>query len=196
MANNQSNFPAIPEGFGRAAEKLADTVRHVVDLTFTANRLRAKAHAVADSEVILARGRADVQDIETRMIERLRKRESRRQHNIENISLKAVKALPSPDQISGEPVNEDWTTRFFEECADIGDEEMQQLWARILAGEVGQPGSFSPRTLSIVRNLTKPEAQMLSSAALFGCAVYLRPPPSSVTIPARQLRTSASISLG
>lgn len=27
-----NGLPAIPEGFGRAAEKLADTVRHVVDI--------------------------------------------------------------------------------------------------------------------------------------------------------------------
>jgi hypothetical protein len=160
-------LPALPEGFGRAAEKLADTVRHVVDLFAGPDHIRAQAQAQADSAVILAAGRADVQEIETRAVERLRKRETRRQRNIEAITLKAVKALPSPDQISDSPVSEDWTSRFFEECQDIGDEQMQQLWARLLAGEVARPGSFSPRTLSVVRDLTKGDADLFTKLCGF-----------------------------
>lgn len=161
MGDSGTKLPALPEGFGHAAEKLADTVRHVVGLSFTPNRLRAKAQAQADAEIILVEARAQVAEIEARTVDRLRKRKVRRQLNIESITLKAAQ-LPPPETLSEEPVNEDWTSRFFEECQDIGDEQMQQLWARLLAGEVARPGSFSPRTLTIVRDLTRTDAHLFS----------------------------------
>lgn len=156
------HLPALPEGFGRAAEKLADTVRHVVDIAVGPERIRARAQAQADSAVILAEGRGRVQEVEARAVERLRKREARRQQNIESITVQALKALPPPEQISEKPVSEDWTSRFFEECQDISDEQMQQIWARIMAGEVTQPGSFAPRTLSVVHDLTKDDANLFA----------------------------------
>jgi hypothetical protein len=159
----------VPSGsdYGPVATKLARTVRHVVDLIAGPDRIRAKAQAQADAEVILAEGRAQVQDIEARAIERIRKREVRRQQNIEAITIEAVKALPPPDKVSAEPVSEDWTTRFFEECKDISDTEMQSLWARILAREVASPQSFSPKTLSVVRDLTKADAQLFAQLCGF-----------------------------
>jgi hypothetical protein len=157
----------IPEGFGLAAEKLADTIRHVVDLAVPAKRIVAKAQAQADSELILAKGRAEVAELEARTVDRLRRREFRRQHNIESIALKAVPHLPPPEQIGEERPTEDWISRFFEECQDISDEQMQQIWARLLAGEVARPGTFAPRTLSIVRDLTKLDVEIFSSLGRF-----------------------------
>lgn len=160
-------LPALPDGFGRAADKLADTVRHVVDLCAGPDRMRAMAQAQAESAVILAEGRDKVHEIEMRAVERLRKRETRRQRNIEAITLQALKALPPPEQISDKPVSEDWTSRFFEECQDISDDQMQQLWARIMAGEVARPGSFAPRTLSVVHDLTKDDANLFAKLCAF-----------------------------
>jgi hypothetical protein len=164
-------LPALPEGFGRAAEKLADTVRHVVDIAVGPDRIRARAQAQADSAVILAEGQARVQDIEARTVERLRKREGRRQRNIESITMKALEVLPPPEQISEKPVSEDWTSRFFEECQDISDEQMQRIWARLLAGEIARPGSFSPRTLTVVRDLTEEDANLFSKLCDFAWIV-------------------------
>ena len=42
---------------------------------------------------------------------------------------------------------------------DVTDEEMQLLWSRVLAGETKRPKSFSLRTLDILRNLSKEEAE-------------------------------------
>lgn len=165
--NSEPLPPTLPQGFGRAAEKLADTIRHVVDIAVGPKRIRARAQAQADSAVILAEGRTEVQEIEARAVERLRKRETRRQQNIESITVKALKALPPPEQISDTPVSEDWTSRFFEECQDISDEQMQQIWARIMAGEVARPGSFAPKTLSVVRDLTKDDATLFANLCQF-----------------------------
>jgi uncharacterized protein DUF2806 len=162
-----SKLPTTTSSYGSALDKLADTVRHVVDLAAGPERLRAKAQAEADTEVILARGRTEAQDIEVRAVDRIRRREVRRQQNIEAITVEAGYALPPPDEVSSKPVEEDWTSRFFEECKDISNSEMQTLWARILAREVTRPGSFSPRTLTIVRDLTRDDAKLFSQLCSF-----------------------------
>lgn len=61
-----------------------------------------------------------------------------------------------PDQ---EP-DHDWTARFFNYIQDVSSDEMQTLWAKILAGEVQRPGGTSLRTLSILRNLDKGAASL------------------------------------
>jgi hypothetical protein len=165
----------LPDGFGRAAEKLADTVRHVIDLAAGPDRIRAKIIAEAEGQaaamVALAQGRAKLAGIESRVAARVRKLEVRRQENTESIVRKAVDALPLPEQVSEQPVDADWISRFFQDCQDISDDQMQQVWARILAGEVARPGSFSRRTLSVVRDLAKGEADLFVKLCSFAWIV-------------------------
>lgn len=161
------NYKAL----GRAAEKLVDTVRHVIDLAAGPERIRAKIVAEAEGEatamVALAEARSKVTGIEARTVARLEKLEIRRQENIEGIVRKAADALPPPEQVSEQPVDVDWISRFFQECQDISHDQMQQVWARILAAEVARPGSFSRRTLGIVRDLTKDEAELFVKLCRF-----------------------------
>jgi Protein of unknown function (DUF2806) len=119
----------------------------------------------------LSKGRAEAQDIDARAAERVRRQENRRQSNLESITKQAFAALPPSEQLSDEPVNEDWTSRFFRDCEDISDEQMQQIWARILAGEVARPGRFAPRTLSVTRDLTKQDANLFTKLCQFGWVI-------------------------
>ncbi len=82
-----------------------------------------------------------------------------KQLNIENVTAIAAEELKNENEISDEPVNQDWANRFFNIVGDVSDEEMQTLWGRILAGEVKQPNSYSLRTLELLRNLSKTEAE-------------------------------------
>lgn len=52
----------------------------------------------------------------------------------------------------------DWFVRFFEACSNISNEQMQELWARVLAGEVNNPGTFSLRTVETLNRMTYNEA--------------------------------------
>lgn len=52
----------------------------------------------------------------------------------------------------------DWFVRFFEACSNISNEQMQELWAQVLAGEVNNPGSFSLRTVETLNRITHNEA--------------------------------------
>lgn len=67
--------------------------------------------------------------------------------------------------------------RFFEDAGNISDDQIQELWAKVLAGEIKQPGSFSLRTLDVLKNLSKTEAEIFrviaSYAISFGNSYYI-----------------------
>ncbi len=98
--------------------------------------------------------------LEDRTQQRVQFKEQKRQINIENITQKAADDLKSESNVSSDPVDEDWTSRFFNYAEDISSEEMQGLWGRILAGEIKKPKSYSLRTLDILRNLSAEEAEV------------------------------------
>ena len=55
--------------------------------------------------------------------------------------------------------------RFFEAAGNIRAEDMQHLWAKVLAGEIKQPGCFSLRTVEALRNMTAREALAFKNAS-------------------------------
>lgn len=60
---------------------------------------------------------------------------------------------------NGKQYNFDWFIRYYEASGNISDKEMQILWAKILAGEIEKPSSYSLRTLDVLRNISKEEAE-------------------------------------
>lgn len=72
--------------------------------------------------------------------------------------------LPS---VSDKPVDEDWIYNFRERAQDVSDKQMQEYWARILAGEIAQPGSFSIRALEAVKTLSIDEAKLFATCCRF-----------------------------
>jgi hypothetical protein len=96
---------------------------------------------------------------------RLLYREGQRQLNLENIARAAHQNIG--DEVSDEPVDDDWVTRFFEYAKDVSAREMQELWGRILAGEVRRPGAFSLRCLDTVRSLSRREAEMFRTICTY-----------------------------
>ena len=53
----------------------------------------------------------------------------------------------------------DWFMRFFDAVGNISNKELQDLWAKVLAGEVRNPGNCSLRTLDMIRNMSPDEAR-------------------------------------
>lgn len=94
--------------------------------------------------------------------QRLAYQEQKRQQNGESVTGTAMLELMANPTIPEERPDEDWTTRFFSSAQDISSEQMQELWGRILAGEIRKPGAFSLRTLDFIRNLTTEEAQIFA----------------------------------
>lgn len=54
----------------------------------------------------------------------------------------------------------DWLIRYYEAVGNISDERMQDLWAKILAGEIDVPSSYSLKTLDILRNMRKSDVEL------------------------------------
>lgn len=93
-----------------------------------------------------------------RAAERFAATEIRNQENIESVVEKAKGYLPA--QVSSEPVNPDWTATLLENCKGISHAELQEVWARLLAAEVAEPGTSSRHTLDIVKALEPAEARL------------------------------------
>lgn len=56
--------------------------------------------------------------------------------------------------------NYEWHMRFCEACGNITDDDLRDIWVRILSGETEKPGSFSLRTIECLRNMSKEEAEL------------------------------------
>ena len=85
----------------------------------------------------------------------------RKQNNLETVVLHASNELNDDSEVSDEPVDDYWATRFFDMASDISGEDMQIIWGKILAGEIKCPNSYSIRTLELLRSLTTQEIQAL-----------------------------------
>lgn len=98
---------------------------------------------------------------EERVARRLDFQERKRQRNVENVASAAAAELSGATDIPDEKPDEDWVTRFFSAAQDVSSDQLQELWGRILAGEIKKPGTYSLRTLEFVRNLTKSDASFV-----------------------------------
>ncbi|WDD98318.1 TIGR03899 family protein [Thalassomonas actiniarum] len=98
--------------------------------------------------------------------DRSRKRERllslRKQQNMESIIQKAL-AYCSESEIT-DKADHDWFNRFISLAEDVSNKTMQELWAKILSGEISQPGTFSLKALKIFRNMSINDAKLLAKA--------------------------------
>ena len=97
---------------------------------------------------------------------RLSFQEEKRQANTESV-VRGAAAEVGEKQVQAHDVDHDWTARFFAEVQDVSSEKMQQIWAKILAGEVETPGSTSMQTLSILKNMSQRDAELFERVAPF-----------------------------
>jgi len=54
---------------------------------------------------------------------------------------------------------DDWMAEFVDMCKNANDSKMRELWGRVLAGEIQNPGSFSIRSLFTLKTLLASEAE-------------------------------------
>jgi len=148
---------------GGAAGKLIDAVRSAIGTAYEPTAIRRKARAESDATLIRVEGAIAVAELPERASRRLGMTELRRQENIDAIVDKAIGELP--ETASSTPVDQDWMAQFFECSCDVSHEQMQRLWAKLLAGEVVKPGTFSRRTLTILRDMSPDDAEKFQRIA-------------------------------
>lgn len=150
---------------GKPVSKLIETIRAAVGTWYKPTAIRKEADAKAYEVEKLAMAKAKEIEIiggaEIELYKNIQQRitfeEVNRQNNIEEISYKAIKYLD--ENVSEQPVDPDWRTRFFKKSADVTNEDLQEIWAKILAQEVSKPGQIGLRTLEVVSNLNTTEAK-------------------------------------
>lgn len=162
---------------GKPLEKFIEVVSNAIGVVYEPRQLVRVARAEAKAERIKAIEHAkteamlanDMEGFEQlSMIERrLVQKEQKRQTNIKNVLSVAAQTISKEQDVSSSPVNPDWATRFFDIAQDISNEQMQDLWGRILAGEIKQPNSYSMRTLDALRSITSEEAQLFEEMAQY-----------------------------
>lgn len=152
-------------GLSKPGTKLIEKVSNAIGVLYEPTRIRKKAKAEAEAKRTELISKLELEGIEKRAVERFFKRETKRQENIENITIQAAQNLSETDNVSD--IDEDWIEAFFRECEDINDEQMQTLWSKILSEEAKSKGSFSRRTLKLLSTLSKEEANLITSFGKF-----------------------------
>jgi len=162
---------------GKPLEKLIEVVSNAIGTLYEPRQLvrvaraeveaqRIKVIEGAKTEALLANDESRFAEL-TAIEKRVVAKELKRQNNLNNVVAVATQSLKDDKDVSSEPVNPDWATRFFDIAQDISDETMQDLWGRILAGEVTRPKSYSLRTLDVLKNITREEAELFEKAAQY-----------------------------
>lgn len=149
--------------------KLAETICYATGWTAHGRKKMADADSYAvikqteteaKAELLRLKGRDEVADY-------IEARETRKLNNVKSVLEKATSHFTEGEKVSDEPVNADWTNRFIGIVEGISDDSLQDMWGRILAGEVKQPNSYSLRTLDLLRNITKEEAELFVKASKY-----------------------------
>ncbi len=107
------------------------------------------------------------------------------QRRIDQLVFAAIEHVQASDHStpSGEgrdEIDDDWIESFRREAADRSQGEMRETFARILAGEIRQPGMFSIKTLRTVGALSQSTASLFRRAASLRVGMEIGVPDAGV----------------
>ena len=161
QGNSLINFGDISKPATVFIEKLFDAVGWY----FEPRQIKRIAKAEAEAELIKAQAKIEVSDLQQRARKRSLAEEIKHQENMEKIITKTIPEITESSR--PHDLDDDWIANFFDKSRIISDEEMQSLWAKILAGETNSPGSYSKRTVNFLSSLNKKEANLFTSLCGF-----------------------------
>lgn len=98
--------------------------------------------------------------LESQLLHRMMYRQSKIDANTAKIVANAANELNDSASIPAELPATDWIERFFMFAGNISDSDLQEIWGKILSGEISKPQTYSLRLLSILNDLSKNEAQI------------------------------------
>lgn len=166
MADDKSISLVNLGELSKPADTLVKKVSSAVGGLFEPWQIKRVAKAEAEASLIKAKAGIEITDLHRRAMHRFVEEEASRQDNMEKITAKALPRL----QEGADPskMEDDWVTNFFDKSRIISDEEMQDLWSSILAGEANAPGTFSKRTVNFLSDLDKKDAELFQNLCRFG----------------------------
>jgi len=143
-------------------EKISDAVGGI----YKPYQIKRIAKAEAEAEKIRALADIEIKDLQQRALVRFVAEETKKQANMEAITAMSINDLK--DDARPENIEDDWISNFFEKCRLISDREMQGLWAKVLAGEANNPGTYSKRTVNFISSIDKSDAKLCTSLCSYG----------------------------
>lgn len=158
----------------KPADTLIKKVSSAVGGIFEPWQIKRVAKAEAEASLIKAKSEIEITDLHRRAMHRFVEEEASRQENMEAITEKAIPQLEDGSDPSR--MEDDWVTNFFDKSRIVSDDEMQDLWASILAGESNSPGTYSKRTVNFLGDLDKKDAESFQALCRFGWIVGIFSP--------------------
>ena len=165
--NTLINLGNLTKPVNTLIEKMSDAgvaifapwqIRRVANAEAEATPIKAEAEAKV--EVIETEAQIKKTDLRRRADRRLIEEEVQYQKNMEEITVKALPLLnENADPTS---MDNDWIVNFFDKSQIVSDNEMQELWSRVLAGEANSPGTYSKRAVNFLSDLDKDEALLFT----------------------------------
>ena len=171
-SNPLVNLGDLAKPFDTLIHKISDAT----GVLYEPRKIRRKAEAESDAAIISAKAKAaadiikaeseiEITGLQRRAAQRLIQEEAKRQKNMEDIIDKAephLNAEAKPDSME-----DDWLTNFFDKSRIVSDSDMQNLWARVLAGEANAPGTYSKRTVNLLADFDKSDAELFTKLCGF-----------------------------
>ena len=153
----------------KPADTLIRKVSDAVGGIFAPYQVKRIAKAEAEAAMIEAQSEIEISELHRRAAHRFIEEEAQRQTNMEDITAKALPQLNA--EATPDSIENDWLVNFFDKSRIVSDNEMQVLWARVLAGEANASGTFSKRTVNFLSDLDKVDAELLTKLCRFGWSI-------------------------
>ena len=145
-------------GLGKASIRLIEKISDATGVIYEPKRITRRAEAEAKAEIMRAKADVEVADIRQRAAQRFVSEQMLMQSNMEEI---IAEATPHIDEdASPEDMSNDWLLNFFDKSRMVSEDEMQELWARVLAGEANNPGLYSRKTVNILADIEAKDARL------------------------------------
>ena len=152
-------------GLTKPADTLIKKVSNAVGGLFAPYQRKRIVKAEAEAELIKANSEIQIADLHRRAMHRFIEEEAQHQKNMEDVTAKALPQLD--EQTNPDSMENDWIVNFFDKSRIVSDNEMQDLWSRILAGEANAPGTYTKRTVNFLSDLDKAEADLFTKLCGF-----------------------------
>ena len=135
---------------------LIEKISNAVGILYEPKRIIKQAKANATAEKIKAINNLEIEDLQKRALTRFINEETIKQQNIESIIGKSIPEIS--DNANPNGIDNDWLLNYFDNAKFISNELIQNLWAKLLAGEANKPGSISKKTLKVLSDLDTEDA--------------------------------------
>lgn len=141
-------------------------ISQIINDSLEPRNIIKKAKAQVKAELILESAKTGYTEKEILADRRKKAIALREYDNLNNV----VSLVNNQDELTDEKlklISNDWLHKFINYASCVSDEEIQQLWANILSGEIKAPGTYSLQTLNILSMLDKKMAVSIQKLFLF-----------------------------